>query len=125
MKCESKLIVNATDRKVIAYNSEGSLIELFPVDKIMEYPQNVSNKALLVDESVYQSLDFDERCLTEYVKTSGKPSVGRDGIKIHTFTSWDRKDKDDEPIRIYPESIDFYQRFDPNGLIHRFLDNIR
>jgi len=125
MKCESKLIVNATDRKVIAYNSEGSLIELFPVDKIMEYPQNVSNKALLVDESVYQSLDFDERRLTEYVKTSGKPSVGRDGIKIHTFTSWDRKDKDDEPIRIYPESIDFYQRFDPNGLIHRFLDNIR
>ncbi|MDO4967559.1 MAG: hypothetical protein Q4E70_02215 [Candidatus Saccharibacteria bacterium] len=125
MKCESKLIVNATDRKVIAYNSEGSLIELFPVDKIMEYPQNVSNKALLVDESFYQSLDFDKRRLTEYVKMSGKPSVGRDGIKIHAFTSWDRKDEDDEPIRIYPESIDFYQRFDPNGLIHRFLDNIR
>ena len=125
MKCESKLIVNATDRKVIAYNSEGSLIELFPVDKIMEYPQNVSNKALLVDESFYQSLDFDERRLTEYVKTSGKPSVGRDGIKIHTFTSWDRKGENNEPIRIYPESIDFYQRFDPNCLIHRFLDNIR
>ena len=124
MKCESKLIVNATDKKVITYNSEGSLIELFPVGKIMDFPQNAFDKALLVDESSYEDLLYNNRHLAEYVKISGEPAIGRDGIEVHAFVSLDRKDEDNKSIRIYPESISSYRQFDPSGLIHRFLDRV-
>lgn len=118
---ETCLVLNLTREKVVTYNSEGCLIELFPIDRIMEYPKNISIKAILVEDGYYDSLTSAERRLNNFVRIRSR-SKGRNEKDIVTIESRTRRTFSGKLLRVFPASKSLYREFDPDNIVHQVID---
>ena len=118
---ETCLVLNLTREKVVTYNSEGCLIDLFHIDRIMEYPKNISIKAILVEDSYYDSLTSAEQRLNNFVRIRNR-SKGRNEKDIVTIESRTRRTSSGELLRVFPASKSLYREFDPDNIVHQVID---
>ena len=87
----------------------------------MEYPKNISIKAILVEDSYYDSLTSAEQRLNNFVRIRNR-SKGRNEKDIVTIESRTRRTSSGELLRVFPASKSLYREFDPDNIVHQVID---
>jgi len=113
----SMIVVNLTNKPVVAYNDEGELIRLLPTkeDDIPIFP-NEGKVAFLINDDRWEKLDYHEKRSNEYVHI-GITSTGRNNLKVSSLESY-REKVGNRPVRIFPSNISNYKKFDKNKKLY-------
>lgn len=117
-----RIVVNLTGKKVTAYNNEGNLIELLPVDKMMDFPSRLYQTAILVDDAFYNSLGLSEKENSAFVRIK-ETAKGRNNIEVSTLESCTTRGEHEDFIRVFPASSSEYEKFDPDSIVHHLIDS--
>lgn len=122
-KCEDeiqfRLIKNLTNKEIITYNHEGNLILLGPIHKDL-VPSFEYGIVYVVDSETYKKLKRIGRTTDDLCHTT-HPSRARGEIRIVYLESYDIK-VDNTFIQYRPATMFAYEKNDPCGTFHQFLD---
>ncbi len=113
----SMIVLNLTNKPVVAYSDEGELIRLLPIkeDDIPALP-NEGKVAFLINDDRWEKLDYCEKMSNEYVHV-GITSTGRNNLKVSSLESY-REKIGCAPVRIFPSNVSSYRKIDKNKKLY-------